>query len=125
LDPDESLIMGKFFTKTVASALAILFVAYFMKGVTVDNTITALLVAVVLGLLNNFVKPILVVLTIPFTVFTLGLFLIVINVFIIYTVSELVPGFHVAGFFTAFIFGMLVSFFTSIIESIIGRPQQS
>ena len=72
--------MGKFFTKTVASALAILFVAYFMKGVTVDNTITALLVAVVLGLINNFVKPILVVLTIPFTVFTLGLFLIVINV---------------------------------------------
>jgi len=125
LDPDESLIMGKFFTKTVASALAILFVAYFMKGVTVDNTITALLVAVVLGLLNNFVKPILVVLTIPFTVFTLGLFLIVINVFIIYKVSELVPGFHVSGFFTAFIFGMLVSFFTSIIESIIGRPQQS
>ena len=125
MDPDESLIMGKFFTKTVASALAILFVAYFMKGVTVDNTITALLVAVVLGLLNNFVKPILVVLTIPFTVFTLGLFLIVINVFIIYTVSELVPGFHVSGFFTAFIFGMLVSFFTSIIESIIGRPQQS
>jgi len=116
--------MGKFFTKTVASALAILFVAYFMKGVTVDNTITALLVAVVLGLLNNFVKPILVVLTIPFTVFTLGLFLIVINVFIIYTVSELVPGIHVSGFFTAFIFGMLVSFFTSIIESIIGRPQQ-
>ena len=125
MDPDESLIMGKFFTKTVASALAILFVAYFMKGVTVDNTITALLVAVVLGLLNNFVKPILVVLTIPFTVFTLGLFLIVINVFIIYTVSELVPGFHVSGFFTAFIFGMLVSFFTSIIESIIGRPQQA
>ncbi len=117
--------MGKFFTKTVASALAILFVAYFMKGVTVDNTITALLVAVVLGLLNNFVKPILVLLTIPFTVFTLGLFLIVINVFIIYTVSELVPGFHVSGFFTAFIFGMLVSFFTSIIESIIGRPQQA
>jgi putative membrane protein len=125
LDQDESLIMGKFFTKTVASALAILFVAYFMKGVTVDNTITALLVAVVLGLLNNFVKPILVLLTIPFTVFTLGLFLIVINVFIIYTVSELVPGFHVSGFFTAFIFGMLVSFFTSIIESIIGRPQQA
>jgi len=125
LNPDESLIMGKFFTKTVASALAILFVAYFMKGVTVDNTITALLVAVVLGLINNFVKPILVVLTIPFTVFTLGLFLIVINVFIIYTVSELVPGFHVSGFFTAFIFGMLVSFFTSIIESIIGRPQQA
>jgi putative membrane protein len=64
-----------------------------------------------------------VILTIPFTLVTLGLFLIVINVFIIYTVSEIVPGFHVSGWFTAFLFGLLVSFFTSIIESILGRPQ--
>jgi len=114
--------IGKFFTKTIATALAVLLVAYLMKGVTVDNTITALLVALVLGLLNNFVKPILVVLTIPFTVFTLGLFLILINIFIIFTVSEMVPGFHVSGWFTAFLFGILVSFFTSIIESILGTP---
>ncbi len=117
--------MGRFFTKTVATALAVLIVAYLLKGVTVDNSITALLVAVVLGLLNNFVKPILVLLTIPFTVFTLGLFLIVINVFIIYLVAEIVPGFHIQGWFTAFIFGLLVSFFTAIIESIIGRPPQN
>jgi putative membrane protein len=115
--------MGKFFTKTIATALAVLIVAYLMKGVEVNDSVTALLVALVLGLLNNFVKPILVILTIPFTLVTLGLFLIVINVFIIYTVSEIVPGFHVSGWFTAFLFGLLVSFFTSIIESILGRPQ--
>ena len=115
--------MGPFFTKTIATALAVLLVAYLMNGVTVDDSITALLVALVLGLLNNFVMPILVVLTIPFTLFTLGLFLIVINIFIIYTVSEIVPGFHISGWFTAFLFGVLVSFFTSIIESIIGRPR--
>ena len=114
--------MGQFFTKTVATALAILLVAYLMKGVVVDNSVTALLVALVLGLLNNFVKPVLVILTIPITLFTLGLFLVVINVFIIYAVSEIVPGFHIDGWFTAFLFGILVSFFTSIIESIIGRP---
>lgn len=114
--------MGQFFTKTVATALAVLLVAYFMKGVTVDNSVTALLVALVLGLLNNFVKPILILLTIPITIFTLGLFLIAINVFIIYTVSEIVPGFHVTGWVTAFFFSLLVSFFTSIIESILGRP---
>ena len=114
--------MGHFFTKTVATALAVLLVAYFMKGVTVDNSVTALLVALVLGLLNNFVKPILILLTIPITIFTLGLFLIAINVFIIYTVSEIVPGFHVTGWVTAFFFSLLVSFFTSIIESILGRP---
>ena len=117
--------MGRFFTKTVATALAVLIVAYLLKGVTVDNSITALLVAFVLGLLNNFIKPILVLLTIPFTVFTLGLFLIVINVFIIYLVAEIVPGFHIKGWFTAFIFGLLVSFFTAIIESIIGKPKSN
>ena len=99
--------MGRFFTKTIATAVAVLIVAYLLKGVTVDNSITALLVALVLGLLNNFIKPVLILLTIPFTVFTLGLFLIVINVFIIYLVAEIVPGFHISGFFTAFIFGLL------------------
>ena len=69
--------MGRFFTKTIATAVAVLIVAYLLKGVTVDNSITALLVALVLGLLNNFIKPVLILLTIPFTVFTLGLFLIV------------------------------------------------
>ncbi|MEK0422229.1 MAG: hypothetical protein RLZ95_139 [Bacteroidota bacterium] len=114
--------MGRFFTKTIATALAVLLVAYFLKGVTVNNSITALLVATVLGLLNSFIKPILILLTIPFTLLTMGLFLIVINVFIIYTVAEIVPGFQVQGWFTAFIFGLLVSFFTAIIESIIGKP---
>jgi len=116
--------MGRFFTKTIATAVAVLIVAYLLKGVTVDNSITALLVALVLGLLNNFIKPVLILLTIPFTVFTLGLFLIVINVFIIYLVAEIVPGFHISGWFTAFIFGLLVSFFTAMIESVIGKPQR-
>ena len=116
--------MGRFFTKTIATAVAVLIVAYLLKGVNVDNSITALLVALVLGLLNNFIKPVLILLTIPFTVFTLGLFLIVINVFIIYLVAEIVPGFHISGWFTAFIFGLLVSFFTAMIESVIGKPQR-
>jgi len=113
--------MGKFFTKTIATAVAVLIVAYLLKGVKVDDSITALMVATVLGLLNNFIKPILIILTIPFTIVTLGLFLIVINVAIIYFVADIVPGFHIDGWFTAFIFGLLVSFFTSIVESIIGR----
>ena len=114
--------MGRFFTKTIATALAVLIVAYLIKGVTVDDSVTALLVAMVLGLLNTFVKPILILLTIPITFFTFGLFLIFINVFIIYLVSEIVPGFHVSGWVTAIIFSFLVSFFSFLIESIIGRP---
>jgi putative membrane protein len=113
--------MGQFFTKTIATAVAVLIVAYLLNGVKVDDSITALMVAAVLGLLNNFIKPILIILTIPFTILTLGLFLIVINVSIIYFVADIVPGFKIDGWFTAFIFGFLVSLFTSVIESIIGR----
>ena len=114
--------MGRFFTKTIATALAVLLVAYLIKGVTVADSVTALLVALVLGLLNTFVKPVLIVLTIPITFITMGLFLLFINVLIIEMVSVIVPGFHVKDWITAIIFSFLVSFFTFLIESIIGRP---
>jgi len=117
--------MGRFFTKTIATAVAVLIVAYLLSGVTIDNTVTALLVAVVLSLLNNFVKPILVILTIPFTVLTLGIFLLFINVFIIQLVDKIVPGFEVNGWWTALFFSFLVSLFTAIVESILGRPDES
>jgi len=112
--------MGKFFAKTVATALAVLFAAYVLKGVSVDSTLTALLVALVLGLLNSFIKPILIILTIPITIVTLGLFLLVINIIIVKWVAEIVPGFVVSGWFTALLFSLLVSFVSSIIEAIIG-----
>lgn len=114
--------MGRFFTKTVATALAVLMVAYLIDGVTVESSVTALLVAFVLGLLNHFVKPILIILTIPITFLTFGLFLLFINVLIVYMVSEIVPGFHVDDWLTALLFSFLVSFFSYLIESIIGRP---
>jgi putative membrane protein len=117
--------MGKFFAKTIATALAVLFAAYVLKGVQVDSTVTALLVALVLGLLNSFIKPILVVLTIPITILTLGLFLLVINIFIVKWVASLVPGFTIAaGWFTPLIFSLVVSFVASIIEAIIGTNKR-
>ncbi len=112
--------MGKFFTKTIATAVAVLAAAYILKGIHVDSTITALLVAVVLGLLNNFVKPILIILTIPITIITLGLFLLVINIFIVKWAAVLVPGFTVNGWIPALFFSIVVSLFTAIIEGIIG-----
>ena len=116
--------MGRFFAKTVATAVAVLFAAWILKGVTVDSTITALLVAVVLGLLNSFIKPILVILTIPITIFTLGLFLLVINIIIVKWAAEIVPGFVVDGWFSALMFSLVVSFVTSIIEAIIGTDEK-
>lgn len=85
---------------------------------------TALLVALVLGLLNSFIRPILVILTIPITVISLGLFLIAINYFIIRLTTQIVPGFSVTGWFSALLFSIVVSFVSSIIEAIAGSPQE-
>ena len=116
--------MGKFFAKTIATAVAVLLAAYILKGVHVDDTVTALMVAVVLGLLNSFIKPILILLTIPITLFTLGLFLLVINILIVKWVADIVPGFTVDGWVSALFFSLVVSFVSSIIEGIIGTPDK-
>jgi putative membrane protein len=115
-------IMGKFFAKTIATAVAVIVAAYILKGVYVDNTVTALIVALVLGLLNAFVKPILVILTIPITIFTLGLFLLVINILMVKLAANIVPGFDVDGWLPALLFSLVVSVVTSIIEGLIGKP---
>lgn len=113
--------MGRFFTKTIASTLAILLANYILRGIEVADPLTAVIVAVVLGLLNSFIKPILVLLTIPITIVTLGLFLFVINIVIVKWAASLVPGFTVDGWVSALFFSLLVSFASSIIEAILGR----
>ena len=87
--------------------------AYLLPGVHVDNYGYALLVALVLSIANIFVKPILIILTIPLTIFTLGLFLLVINALIILLVDYLVPGFSVDGFWWALGFSLILSIFNS------------
>ena len=116
--------MGKFFAKAVATAVAVLFASYILKGVEVDGTLTALIVAIVLGLLNSFIKPILIILTIPITIFTLGLFLLVINILIVKWAADLVDGFSVDGWFTALLFSLVVSLVSSFIEAIIGKDKK-
>ena len=111
--------MKKFITKTLITSVAVLIAATLLSGISVPNAQTALLVALVLGLLNTFVKPILVVLTIPITLFTLGLFLLVINIIIVKWVATLVPGFTVYGWWAPLWFSLIVSFFTSIMEGFI------
>lgn len=88
--------------------------------VKVDDYLTALMVAVVLAFLNTIVKPILTVLTIPITVFTLGFFLLAINAFIIIFAEKLVSGFHVYGFWWALLFSLILSLFTGILNSLFG-----
>jgi len=117
-------VWGEFFIRTIATSLAVLLAAYLLPGVEVNNTLTALIVALVLGLLNTFVKPLLVLLTIPITILTLGVFLLVINVFIVLFVDDLVSGFTVSSWIIALIFSFIVSFIDRVIEGRIGVPKK-
>jgi putative membrane protein len=116
--------MGKFFAKTIATAVAVIVAAYLLGGVHVDDTLTAIVVAIVLGLLNSFIKPILIILTIPITLFTLGLFLLVINIIIVKLAAGIVPGFVVDSWWAALLFSFIVSVVSSIIEGLIGTPDR-
>ncbi|HTK05138.1 MAG TPA: phage holin family protein [Candidatus Eisenbacteria bacterium] len=102
----------------ILNTLAVAVAAYVLPGVFVDGPLTALVVAVVLGVVNVVVKPILVLLTLPITVVTLGLFLFVINALIILLVDWLVPGFEVDGFWWALLFSLVVSLVGSFLNAV-------
>ena len=108
-----------FVFKILLSALAVLGIAYILPGVTVDDYVTALWVAVVVGLLFSILKPILVVLTLPVTILTLGLFLFVINACLILIADHFIDGFHVTGFCTALLFSILLTLFESVLYKLI------
>ncbi len=93
----------------LVTTLALLVGAHLMERVSFDKPWVAVVAAIVLALLNLFLRPLLVVLTIPATLFTFGLFLLVINACIILLAREIVPGFHVADFWSALWLSLLVS----------------
>jgi putative membrane protein len=108
----------KFLLKILLSGLAVLIAAYLLPGVTVRSFGTALLVAGLISIFNVTIKPVLIVLTIPVTILTLGLFLLVINAAIVLLANALIPGFHVDGFFYAVLFSLLLSLFVYIFEMV-------
>ena len=110
----------KLLIRILLTAISVLIIAHFMPGVTVDSFTTSLIVAVVLGLLNIFIKPILVLLTLPVTLITFGLFLLVINALIILLCTNIVGGFHVDTFWTALFFSIILSILQSILYAITG-----
>jgi len=102
--------------KWLSSALAVLIVAYILPGVEVAGLWTALILAALLGLFNVSIKPILIVLTLPINILTLGLFTFVINALIILLASSMVKGFIVGGFFNALLFGLLLAVIQELFE---------
>lgn len=96
--------------KILLSSLSVILASYLLKGVHVDGFLTAVLIAVVLSLLNLFVKPVLIILTIPITILTFGIFLLVVNAMIVFLADFIIPGFVVDGLLWAILFSIIVSF---------------
>jgi putative membrane protein len=102
------------------SALALLLVTYIYSGVQVSNFGSALIAAAVIGLLNMVVRPVLVVLTLPVTLVTLGLFLFVINALLFWAASGILSGFQVNGFLAALVGSLIYSLLGVVIEAALG-----
>jgi len=107
------------FVNLIVSTLAVLISAYILPGIKVDGFLTALIVAVVLGIVNMIIRPILLLLTFPLTILSLGLFYFVINALMVLLVSAIVPGFKVSGFFWALIFSLVLSIVSSFLNSLV------
>ena len=113
--------MAKMILKWLLSAAALLGVAYIYGGVSVASFSSALVAALVIGLLNMLVRPVLVLLTIPITLLTLGLFLFVINALMFWAASGLVGGFHVTGFWAALLGSLIYSALGLVIDALLER----
>ncbi len=99
----------RFLVKWVLYALAIGIIAYILPGVSLDGIFAALVTAMVLGLANGFVRPVLFFFTLPLTILTLGLFIFVLNALMVLLTAAIVPGFTVAGFWWAVLFSLVLS----------------
>ena len=97
------------FLQWVVTAVAIIVTAYLLPGVQVTGVFAALVAALVLGLVNVFIRPVLILLTLPINILTLGLFILVINALLIMLCASIVPGFAVQGFWWALIFGVVLA----------------
>ena len=114
----------KLILRILLSALAVVILSKILPHVSVDTYFTAIIVAIVLSLLNFLIKPLLVILTLPVTILTFGLFLLIINAIIILLADALVDGFTIDGLWWALLFSLLLSFLQSILFSLLGEKEK-
>ena len=116
--------MRSLLIKWIINSVAILIVTYIVKGIEVASPVTVIVVAFVLGIINAFLRPLIILVTLPITIFTFGLFTFFINGSLFYMVSKIVKGFVITGFWPAF-FGALIfstiSFLLSLLLTKEGR----
>jgi putative membrane protein len=108
----------------IVSALLLVLVDHFVAGIAIDGFGHALLAALVLGLLNAVVRPVLILLTLPITILTLGLFLFVVNALVFALAAELVPGFTVASFGAALLSTVLLTLFNLVANRLLNRDRR-
>ncbi len=106
----------KFILKILITTVNAFILAYLLPGIVIDDIFTAVLVAVMLAILDATVKPLLIVLTFPVTILTLGMFLFVINACLILSAEYFIDGFSIDGFWYAVLFSILLSFFNSFVH---------
>ncbi len=109
----------KLLMSLLVSMLGVGVTAYVLPGVIVEGWQAALLTAILLGVVNAVIKPILVILTLPVTILTLGLFYLVINALMVLLVSNIVPGFEVEGLLTALLFSIVLSVVNSVLNQFV------
>ena len=109
-----------FFAHLIVSAALLLLVANLVPGIRMSGALSALLAALVLGLVNAFIKPVAVLLTLPFTIITFGLFLLVVNSLMLKLTAALVPGFRIRGLMPAVWGALLLTLFNLAVEHITG-----
>jgi putative membrane protein len=112
-----------FFQRWVVTTLAVLVATYLVKGITYDSVLALFVAALVLGILNALVRPVMLLLSLPLLIVSLGLFILVINGALLYLVGKLVAGFHVASFGAAFWGALVISVVSLVVNSLTGTGE--
>lgn len=114
-----------FWWRVLVNAAALYVIArYLVGGVYFNNTLSILVAGLVLGVVNACIRPLFVILALPFSLITLGLFTFIVNGFMLKITSWLVPGFAIAGFFRAVWVSILLSLFSALVNGLLGEPRQ-
>ncbi|AFZ17071.1 phage holin family protein [Allocoleopsis franciscana] len=112
--------MPNFLLTWLVAAVSLVITAYLVPGFVINSFIAALIAAVILGLVNAIIKPILVLLTLPITIVSLGLFLFVVNAITIWLAGAITPGFDVRGFIPALIGSIVLTIVSSVLNHLVG-----
>ncbi|SCY92357.1 phage holin family protein [Alkaliphilus peptidifermentans] len=110
----------KFLARLLVSAVSIYIIAYLMAGITVTTVEATLMAAVILGLVNTFIKPLIIFLTLPINIMTLGLFTFLLNGIVLYGTASIVNGFYVVGLVDAIIGSILISIVNMLLSGVLG-----